>query len=99
MAKRPELLIATGPMQGTRFQVAIGGTRLGRSSSNDVCIPDEELSRNHCLLERSGESGLRLTDLASANGTFVNGEQLGAESRELQVGDTIEVGSTTITVV
>ena len=99
MAKRPELLIATGPMQGTRFQVAIGGTRLGRSSSNDVHLPDEELSRNHCLFERSGESGLRLTDLASANGTFVNGEQLGAESRELKVGDTIEVGSTSITVV
>ena len=99
MAKRPELLIASGPMQGTRFQVEIGGTRLGRSSSNDVCIPDEELSRNHCLLERSGDSGLRLTDLASANGTFVNGERLGAESRELKAGDTIEVGSTTIAVV
>ena len=69
MAKRPELLIASGPMQGTRFQVAIGGTRLGRSSSNDVHLPDEELSRNHCLFERSGESGLRLTDLASANAT------------------------------
>ena len=86
-------------MAGTRFEVGVGGVRLGRSSSNDVHIPDEELSRNHCLFEQSGESGIRLTDLASANGTFVNGEQLGSDSRELKPGDTIEVGSTSISVV
>ncbi len=99
MAKRPELLIASGPMNGTRFQVGAGGVRLGRSSSNDVHIPDEELSRNHCLFEQSGEEGIRVTDLASANGTFVNGEQLGSDSRELGAGDEILVGSTTISVI
>ena len=99
MAKRPELLIASGPMSGTRFEVGPGGVRLGRSSSNDVHIPDEELSRNHCLFEQSGEAGIRITDLASANGTFVNGEQLGSDSRELKSGDEIEVGSTKISVV
>ena len=99
MAKRPELLIASGPMSGTRFEVGAGGVRLGRSSSNDVHIPDEELSRNHCLFEQSGEAGIRITDLASANGTFVNGEQLGSDSRELKSGDAIEVGSTKISVI
>ena len=99
MAKRPELLIVSGPMSGTRFEVGAGGVRLGRSSSNDVHVPDEELSRNHCLFEQSGEDGIRLTDLASANGTFVNGEQLGSDSRELKAGDAIEVGSTLINVV
>ena len=99
MAKRPELLITSGPMAGTRFEVGAGGVRLGRSSSNDVCIPDEELSRNHCLFEQSGEAGIRVTDLASANGTFVNGEQLGSDSRELVAGDAMEVGSTAISVV
>ena len=99
MAKRPELLITSGPMAGTRFEVGAGGVRLGRSSSNDVSIPDEELSRNHCLFEQSGEAGVRVTDLASANGTFVNGEQLGSDSRELKAGDAIEVGSTAISVI
>ena len=89
----------SGPMSGTRFEVGPGGVRLGRSSSNDVHIPDEELSRNHCLFEQSGEAGIRITDLASANGTFVNGEQLGSDSRELKGGDEIEVGSTKISVV
>ena len=99
MAKRPELLITSGPMSGTRFEVGAGGVRLGRSSSNDVHIPDEELSRNHCLFEQSGEAGICVTDLKSANGTFVNGEQLGSDSRELKPGDMIEVGSTAISVV
>lgn len=89
----------SGPMSGTRFEVGPGGVRLGRSSSNDVHIPDEELSRNHCLFEQSGEAGIRITDLASANGTFVNGEQLGSDSRELKGGDEIEVGSTKLSVV
>ena len=87
------MLITSGPMAGKRFEVGPGGVRLGRSSSNDISIPDEELSRNHCLIEQSGEAGVRITDLASANGTFVNGEQ------ELRAGDSIEVGSTTISVV
>ncbi len=98
MATRPELLIATGPMKGSRYSVGPGGLRLGRSSSNDVQIPDERLSRNHCLVEQFGD-GIRITDLASANGTFVNGEQLGADSRPLQVGDTVDVGATTIDIV
>ena len=99
MAKRLELLITSGPMSGTRFEVGPGGVRLGRSSSNDVHILDEELSRNHCLFEQSGEAGIRITDLASANGTFINGEQLGSDSCELKSGDMIEVGSTKISVV
>lgn len=85
-------------MKGTRFQVGAGGTRLGRSSSNDVHVPDEEMSRNHCLLEQSGEDGIRVTDLASANGTFVNGEQLGSDPRELKAGDVILAGTTEISV-
>ena len=99
MSRRPELLIVSGFGQGRRIQVGEGGVRLGRSSSNDVQLSDEELSRNHCLFEQSGDAGIRVTDLASANGTFVNGEQLGADTRELSVGDTLEVGASVIKVV
>ena len=87
MAKRPELLIASGEKAGTRFKVDMFGVRLGRSSSNDIAVPDEELSRNHCIFEPSGDDGVQITDLASANGTFVNGEQLGADPRRRSVGD------------
>lgn len=99
MEKRPELEVRDGPLAGRRFAVGDGGLRLGRSSSNDIQIPDEELSRNHCLFEPVGETGIRLTDLASANGTFVNGRQLGGDPATLHVGDRIEVGATHLAVV
>lgn len=99
MAKRPDLLITTGELAGQRFSVGTGGLRLGRSSSNDIHIPDERLSRNHCLFEAVDEEGLRLTDLASANGTFLNGQLLDGEPAALRVGDIVEVGSTVVRVV
>lgn len=98
MAKRPDLVVLTGALKGRRFAVGEGPLRLGRSSSNDIHLPDEELSRNHCIFERSGETGIVLTDLASANGTLVNGVQLGSEPVELKEGDLIEVGQIRISV-
>ena len=98
MGKRPEIEITNGPMAGKRFAVPKDGLRLGRSSSNDIHIPDEELSRNHCLFEAIGEDGIRLTDLASANGTVVNGRSLGSDSADLKPGDLIEVGATVLKV-
>lgn len=97
--KRPELLIENGEFAGRRYQVGEAGLRLGRSSSNDIQIVDEELSRNHCMFEIHGEDGIRLTDLASANGTRVNGAILGSEAVDLKPGDAIEVGGTLIRVV
>ena len=97
--KRPELMIMSGALNGQRFEVKEGGLRLGRSSSNDIHIPDEELSRNHCLFEPVGETGIRVTDLASANGTLVNGVPLGGDPAELKLGDLVEVGQTVISVV
>lgn len=88
-----------GELASKRFKVPPGGLRLGRSSSNDVHIADEELSRNHCLFEEDGESGIRVLDLASANGTFVNGVQLGGEPKVLALGDEIEAGKTMLRVV
>lgn len=97
--KRPELLITNGDLAGKRYEVKDGGLRLGRSSSNDIHIPDEGLSRNHCLFEVEKEDGIRLTDLASANGTFLNGKVLGGDPASLKIGDLVEVGSTVIKVV
>ncbi len=99
MAKRPDLMVMSGTLSGRRFSVPDAGLRLGRASANDVHIPDEELSRSHCLFEADGVEGLRVLDLASANGTFVNGEAVGADPRKLRLGDEIVVGATTLKVV
>ena len=97
--KKHELVIVAGTFKGRRFGMKSGGVRLGRSSSNDISIPDEELSRNHCLFESEADGSIRLTDLASANGTYVNGESIGAKSVKLKEGDEIQVGETSLVVV
>ena len=100
MAKRPEVMIVSGELKGRRFSVPSGGIlRLGRSSSNDIHVPDEELSRNHCLFEAQGDSALLLTDLASANGTALNGRTIGGDPVKVKVGDVIDVGNTQLRIV
>ena len=86
-----ELLVRSGPFEGRRFTVTEGGIRLGRSSSCEISIPDPALSRNQCLFELR-EGKVWVTDLASANGTAVNGEELGTSSRELVPGDCVQAG-------
>lgn len=100
MAKRLAIVVVSeGALCGKRFEIGAGGLRLGRSSSNDVHIPDEELSRNHCLFECSGESDITVVDLSSANGTYVNDEPVESRAVLLKAGDMIRVGATEIKVV
>jgi DNA-binding winged helix-turn-helix (wHTH) protein len=53
---------------------------MGRSSSNDIVLPDphKKVSRSHCAIQREGDRWL-LVDEGSANGTFLRQGQGGAE--------------------
>ena len=93
-----ELFVKSGPLEGQRFEVTEAGLRLGRSSSCEISVPDPALSRNQCLFElRDGK--VWVTDLASANGTAVNGEELGTASRELLLGDYVQAGDSVLVLV
>lgn len=61
-----------------------GATVLGRHSECHICLHAEGVSRRHAELHVD-EKGLRVKDLDSANGTFVNDEKV--TERQLQVGD------------
>jgi ABC-type multidrug transport system ATPase subunit/ABC-type multidrug transport system permease subunit len=65
---------------------------LGRADDNDVVLADERASRHHARIH-GGDGGFAIDDLGSGHGTCVNGERLGGESRALQAGDSIEIGS------
>jgi Fe-S-cluster-containing hydrogenase component 2/CRP-like cAMP-binding protein len=71
--------------------VLIAGTlTIGRSAACEVRVPEDDLSvgRRHCKLEeRDGE--ITLTDLDSANHTFLNGAQI--QSARIVAGDRIQV--------
>ena len=69
---------------------------IGRSAQADVSLSwDREVSRLHATLERiAGDWGLADEQL-SRNGTFVNGERIGAR-RRLAGGDVIAIGASAI---
>jgi pSer/pThr/pTyr-binding forkhead associated (FHA) protein len=92
----PDIFILNGPLAGRRFSGSAATLRLGRSSSCEIAIPDPALSRNHCLFEFRDNTWF-LTDLASANGTFVNDEPLDAHTRQLKPGDLITAGASRLT--
>jgi hypothetical protein len=56
---------------------AVAGITLGRTSNNDLVIPDESVSRFHGILQLDDGSGQwSLVDAGSRNGTFVRGDRL-----------------------
>lgn len=68
---------------------------IGRAVESDIVITSKRVSREHARIQRKGRHVL-LEDLNSANGTFLNGEQIRAAT-ELREGDEITVGEVTFT--
>jgi pSer/pThr/pTyr-binding forkhead associated (FHA) protein len=64
----------------------------GRSGENDVAVLDPLVSRQHAVVELSG-GGYLVTDLGSANGTFINDAPVTTPTR-LHVGDQVKFGGT-----
>ncbi|MBL7684501.1 MAG: FHA domain-containing protein [Deltaproteobacteria bacterium] len=59
----------------------------------DMVLNDPAISRLHAMIFHD-DSGAGILDLVSRNGTYVNGQEI--ESRPLQEGDMVEIGSTKI---
>jgi pSer/pThr/pTyr-binding forkhead associated (FHA) protein len=83
---------------GTRkvFPVRDKATILGRRLDCDLCIPLQVVSRRHCQLSQEGNA-LKVRDLSSSNGTFLNGLKVGDET-DVKPGDNLQVGPLTFTI-
>ncbi|MBS1712929.1 MAG: FHA domain-containing protein [Armatimonadetes bacterium] len=69
-----------------------GATTVGRDDGLGLSlIGESSVSRQHARFDRAGDS-VRLTDLGSTNGTFVNGSRLQGETA-LSVGDSVQFGA------
>lgn len=65
------LEVSAGQLAGIAHWVAKRETTIGRSLDNDFVIDAADVSRHHAVLELQ-EQVLRVVDLGSLNGTFVN---------------------------
>jgi hypothetical protein len=86
-----QLVIVEGPDAGREFDLA-GAIVAGRDPESGIVIDDAEASRKHASFSAEGAS-VTVEDLASTNGTFVNGERL-AGARTIGEGDRVRIGTT-----
>jgi len=85
------LIIKSGRKSGATFPLRKKVINMGRDSSNEIVIDDPKSSRQHAKIKLEGDNFV-IYDLASSNGTFVNGEKI--TSVKLNDGDEIKIGDT-----
>ena len=87
------LWVRGGPDDGRSIVLSKEMTLIGRDQSNHLVVEETQVSRRHAGIRKSS-AGYWLEDLGSRHGTFVNGEQVEGEGRELHDSDRIELGGT-----
>jgi hypothetical protein len=72
------------------YPLKVGLNTIGRAPENDVVVPDAFVSRRHCAVLVHAGDVCELHDIASKNGTFLNGRKL-AGPTPLNAGDEIRM--------
>lgn len=72
------------------YPLKVGVNTIGRLPDNDVVIAGPYVSRRHCAILVHAGDGCELYDIASKNGTFINGLKL-AGPTHLASGDEIRM--------
>jgi len=89
-ANRAQLVVQVGKNVGHTYDVTSQRVTVGRDPENQIPIDDDRVSRFHAVLELK-PLGYELRDLASTNGSMVNGETV--DSAALRYGDVLRFGS------
>jgi len=70
--------------------------KIGRSKENDVVLEnDSNISRKHAEIFQDDEGRVFLTDLGSANGTYINGNKVTGSTLLKQL-DIVKIGKTVL---
>ena len=90
-AEGPALVVRSGGGRAGEHFIPQGDrTTIGRSPDNDIFLDDVTVSRKHAVVLQSGGE-LRIEDLGSLNGTFVNRRRIDAAT-QLESGDEVQIG-------
>lgn len=74
----------------TIYPLHVGLNSVGRLPDNDVVVRDECVSRRHCAVVIHHDLRCELHDVASKNGTLLNGKKIPGPTK-LQSGDQIHL--------
>ena len=77
-------------IDGVKFELTEGETLIGRASPPaQILLEGVKVSKKHCLVKVMGPS-VKISDLKSSNGLFVNGKRV--ESAPLKDKDRLVIG-------
>jgi pSer/pThr/pTyr-binding forkhead associated (FHA) protein len=86
-----ERLVLTWVGKQLAFELMPGLNRLGRNPTNDFRIADASISSFHCEVMLNPNGSVHIRDLASTNGTYINGLQ--AVEADLNPGQSLRLGT------
>lgn len=87
------LSVLSGPAAGQAFALEEDDTSVGRSTAADIQIDDIRISRQHARFIREAPGEYYVEDLASRNGTFLDGQPV--HRARLFSGDCVHIGPNT----
>jgi serine protease Do len=90
-------MISGGPGEPRTVAVDGGELIIGRAPESDVVLDDERVSSRHARLSHQPDGSVRLEDLNSTNGTYVNGKRI-SDPVTLRGGEEIGLGRHTMAV-
>lgn len=86
-----ERLVLSWVNKPQAFDLRPGLNRVGRNPTNDFRVADASVSSFHCEISLDPDSSVQIRDLASTNGTFIDGAP--AMDGRLLVGQTLRLGT------
>ena len=89
VAEVPVLIVRKGVEVGERFYLEQPRVLIGRDPESDIFLNDVTVSRAHAVLHVEG-GAVRLEDVGSLNGTYVNDAIV--TDALLESGDTVQIG-------
>jgi diguanylate cyclase (GGDEF)-like protein len=91
MTPEPALITMRGDIEGQVFRLRIGRQLIGRRPECDIRLRERAVSGIHAEVVRSA-NGVTIKDLASTNGTLVNGLRI-RETAPLTQGQLVRIGT------
>ena len=92
---QPRTLVVTeGALRGTTVTLTDQPVTLGRAPDNTLVLTDDYASNKHARLV-PGETGWRVEDLGSTNGTYLGGSKV-SRPTDVRVGVPIKIGQTVL---